>query len=69
VIKGTTCLILAVTRCFTKLVFRFLVTSLLLIAIHTNIQGVHKNNIIPNMRTNCIEIFYAPLRDCRFENH
>jgi hypothetical protein len=57
------------SRCFTKLVFGFLVTSLLLVAIHTNIQGVHKNNITPNMRTNCVGIFYASLRYRRFENN
>jgi hypothetical protein len=56
------------SRYFTKLVFGFLVTSLLLVAIHTNRQGLHKNNITPNMRTNCVEIFYTPLRDHRFEN-
>jgi hypothetical protein len=61
VIKGRTCLILAIFECFTKLVFGFLVTLLLLVAIHTNRQGVHKNNITLNMRTNCIGIFYALL--------
>jgi hypothetical protein len=35
---------------FTKLVFEFLVTSLLLVAIHTDRQRVHKNNSTPNMR-------------------
>jgi hypothetical protein len=35
VIKGTTCLRLEIPRYFTKLVFRFLVTSLLCVAIHT----------------------------------
>jgi hypothetical protein len=69
VIKGTTCLRLEISRYFTKLVFRFLVTSLLLVAIHTNRQGVHKNNIIPNMRTNNLRIFYVMLREHRFENH
>jgi hypothetical protein len=68
-IKGTTCLRLAISRYFTKLVFGFLVTSLLLVEIHTNRQGVHKNNITPNMRTNNVRIFYASLRDRRFENH
>jgi hypothetical protein len=38
VIKGTTCLRLKISRYFTKLVFEFLVTSLLLVAIHTNRQ-------------------------------
>jgi hypothetical protein len=32
------------------LVFGFRVASLLFIAIHTNRQGVHKNNSTPNMR-------------------
>jgi hypothetical protein len=53
----------------TELVFGFLVTSLLLVAIHTNRQGVHKNSITPNMRLNRVGIFYALLRDRRFENH
>jgi hypothetical protein len=44
------------------------VTSLLLVAIHTNTQEVHKNNCTPNMKTNNVRIFYALLRDCRFEN-
>jgi hypothetical protein len=35
---------------------------------HTNRQGVYKNNITPNMITNCVGIFYALLRDRRFEN-
>jgi hypothetical protein len=56
-------------RYFTKLVFGFLVTSLLLVAIHTNRQGIHKNNITPNIRTNRVGIFYALLRDRRLENH
>jgi hypothetical protein len=61
VIKGTTFLILVISRYYTELVFGFLVTSLLLIEIHTNIQGVHKNNIKPNMRTNYVGIFYVLL--------
>jgi hypothetical protein len=40
---------------------RLLITSPLLVAIHTNILGVHKNNIIPNMRTNHVRIFYVLL--------
>jgi hypothetical protein len=36
-------------------------TSLLLVAIHTDRQGVHKQNSTPNMRTNSIRIFYALL--------
>jgi hypothetical protein len=40
------------SRYFTKLVFEFLVTSFLLVAIHTNRQAVNKNNITLNMRTN-----------------
>jgi hypothetical protein len=45
------------------------VTLLLFVAIHTNGQGVHKNNITPNMRTNNIRIFYVLLRACRFKNN
>jgi hypothetical protein len=67
VIKGTTCLRLKIPG--TKLVFKFLVTSLLLVEKHTNRQGVHKDNITPNMRTNSVRIFYAMLQECRFENH
>jgi hypothetical protein len=66
VIKGTTYLRLEIPG--TKLVFKFLVTSLLLVAIHTNRQEVHKNNITPNMGTNNVRIFYALLRDHRFKN-
>jgi hypothetical protein len=50
------------------LVFEFLVTSLLLVAIHIDRQKIYKNNITPNMKTNCVGIYYAPLRDRRFEN-
>jgi hypothetical protein len=49
------------SRYFTKLVFRFLVTSPLFVAIHTNRYGVHKNNITPNMRTNNIRILSGTL--------
>jgi hypothetical protein len=54
---------------FTKLVFEFLVTSLLLVATHTNRKGAHKNNSTPNMRTNSVKIFYAMLRERGFKNH
>jgi hypothetical protein len=69
VIKGTTCLRLEIPRYFSKLIFKFLATSLLLVAIHTNRQGVHKQNSTPNMRTNNVRIFYVMLRERRFENH
>jgi hypothetical protein len=69
VIKGTTCLRLEIPRYLTKLVFKFLVTSLLLVTIHTNRQEVNENNSTPNMRTNNIRVFYALLRDRRFEDH
>jgi hypothetical protein len=39
---------------FSNLVFKFLVTSLLIAAIHIDRQGIHENNITPNMRTNYI---------------
>jgi hypothetical protein len=42
VIKGTSCLRLDIPRYFTNLVFGLLVTSLLLVAIHTYKQGVYK---------------------------
>jgi hypothetical protein len=37
-----------------KLGFRFLITSLLLIAIHTNKQIMNTNNITPNMKSNFV---------------
>jgi hypothetical protein len=49
--------------------FRFLMTSLLLVAIQTNKQIMDTNNITPKMETNHIIIFYVSLRGCRFENH
>jgi hypothetical protein len=61
VIKGTTCLRLKIPKYFTKLAFRFLVTSLLLVAKYTNRQGVHKDNSTPNVRTNNVRIFYVML--------
>jgi hypothetical protein len=72
VIKGTTCLILAITCCLDadpKVGFGLLVTSPLLVAIHTDRQGIYKNNITPNMRMNHTITFYASLRECRFEKH
>jgi hypothetical protein len=63
VIKGTTCLILAISRCFTKLVFRLLVTSTLLIAIHTIKQIMDMVTLHQSIVTYCVRIFYAPLRD------
>jgi hypothetical protein len=51
---------------FSNLVFRFLVTSLLFVAIQTN-NGYDNNT--PNMKLNYVEIFYAPLRDRGLENH
>jgi hypothetical protein len=39
---------------FSNLVFKFLVTSLLIAAIHIDRQGIHENNITANMRTNYI---------------
>jgi hypothetical protein len=68
VIKGTTCLRLEIPRYFTNLGFNFLVTSLILVAIHTNRKGLHKHNSTPKMRTNSERIFYAMLRDPRFVN-
>jgi hypothetical protein len=59
VIKGTTCLRLEILRYFSKLIFKFLVTSPLFVAIHTNRQEVHKNNSTPNMRTNIVIMIYA----------
>jgi hypothetical protein len=56
---------------FTKLGFRFLVTSLLLVAIlpiHTNKKIMDTNNITPKMENRTI-IFCASLRDRRFENY
>jgi hypothetical protein len=59
--KGTNFLRLKIPRYFSKLIFKFLVTSLLLVAIHKNRQGAHKHNSTPNMRTNNIRIFYVLL--------
>jgi hypothetical protein len=61
VIKGITCLRLEIPRCFSMLIFKFLVTSLLFVALHTNKQGVHKHNSTPNMRANIVRVFYALL--------
>jgi hypothetical protein len=52
VIKGTTCLRLEIPG--TNLFFKILVTSLLIIAIQTNMVY-----ITPNIRTNYIIMFYA----------
>jgi hypothetical protein len=64
--KGITCLRLEIPRYQVGLLI--LVTSPLVVAIHTNRQGVHKNNITPNMRTNNVTIFYTMLQDRGFEN-
>jgi hypothetical protein len=69
VIKDTTCLFGCNSRYFSKLGFRFLVTSLLFVAIYTDRQGIGKNNITPNMKTNSVIIFYASLQNRRFKNH
>jgi hypothetical protein len=52
-----------------KLGFRFLVTSLVFATKHTHRQIINKNNITPKMETNHTIIFYALLRDHRFENY
>jgi hypothetical protein len=52
-----------------KLGIRFLVTSSLLVAIHTIKQIMDMVTLHQSIRTNCVRIFYAPLRDRRFENH
>jgi hypothetical protein len=57
VIKGTTCLGLEILG--TNLLFKWRVTSLLVVAIYTK-HDIGKINITSNMRTNCILIFYAP---------
>ena len=57
------------TQVLPKLGFRFLVTSLLFAIKHTHRQIINKNNITPKMETNNTIIFYALLRDHRFENH
>jgi hypothetical protein len=54
---------------FSKLGFRFLITSLLLVEIHTNKQIMNTNNITSNIKTNCVIIFYAPKQNRRFVNH
>jgi hypothetical protein len=69
VIKGTTCLRLAISRYFTKLVFGFLVTSPLVVEIHTIKKIIYMVTLHQSIRTNCVRIFYASLRDRRFENH
>jgi hypothetical protein len=57
VIKCTTCLRLEIPRYFTNLVFKWLITSLLLVAIQKHYIG--KINITPIMRTCCIIMIYA----------
>jgi hypothetical protein len=69
VIKGTTCLTLEIPRYSSKLIFKFLVTSLLLVAINTNRQGVHKHNNTPKMRINSERVFFVMLQYRGFENH
>jgi hypothetical protein len=69
VIKDITCLFSANSRYFSNLVFRFHKTSLLIVAIHIDEQRIGKNNITPKMETNYTIIFYATLRDRRFESY
>jgi hypothetical protein len=57
------------SRYFSNLVFRFLVTSPLIVVRHIDRQRVGKNNITPKMETNHTIIFYTSLQNCRFENH
>jgi hypothetical protein len=57
------------SRYFPNLGFRFLATSVLFVAIHIDIQGIYKYNITPNTKTSHTLLFYAMLRDRRFENH
>jgi hypothetical protein len=66
VIKDTTCLFGATPGTSPS---RFLVTSLLLVAIYTNKQIMDMITLHQNMRTNYVGIFYASLRGRRFENH
>jgi hypothetical protein len=35
----------------------------------TNKHGIGKINITLNIKTNCVRIFYTPLRERGFENH
>jgi hypothetical protein len=69
VIKGTTCLTLATPGTSPKLIFTFLVTSLLFIAIHINEQIMVIITLHQNMRAISVRKFHASLRDRRFENH
>jgi hypothetical protein len=64
VIKGTTCLGLEIPG--TRMIFK--IPDLTAIRSNTNKHGIGKINITPNIRTNCVIIFYAMLRDRRFEN-
>jgi hypothetical protein len=41
--------------------FRFLVISLLFVAIHTNQQIIGMITLHQNMTTNCVKIFYVSL--------
>jgi hypothetical protein len=61
VIKGTTWLILATPGTSPKLIFRFLVTSLLFIATHINQQIMGIITLHQNMRVNNVTIFYVLL--------
>jgi hypothetical protein len=65
-----TCDNLVVIRMLThKLGFRFLVTSPLLVAIHTIKQLIDMITLHQSIRTNYIRIFYESLRNRRFKNH
>jgi hypothetical protein len=64
-----TCNNLVVPMLPQKLGFRFLVASLLCIAIHTNMQIMDMVTLHQSIRTNYVRIFYVSLRDSRFENH
>jgi hypothetical protein len=72
VIKGTTYHLLVIPGAQVlsqKLGFRFLVTQLLLVAIHTNKQIMDILTLHQNMETNCIQIFYESRQNPRFKNH
>jgi hypothetical protein len=73
VIKDITCLLLAITCCPDaspkSWASRFLVTSLLCVAIHTDRQGIDKSNMTTKIETKDTLVFYTLLRDRRFENH
>lgn len=49
--------------------FRFLITSLLFIAIHTYRHVIDKDNITPKLETNDRIIVYSSRRNPRFKNN